>query len=779
MKSDKKKPVCKAVATPPQDRAIKASEVENRELGNSDYRPRQMRMPKAHRVLAFLFFCLGVAALHPPRCVADTYTVWGRTIDLGGSSLETKLTWTPTNLTMISSGGLQVGAARTITSTNGWFTNVWDCGDYWVKPALTGRAAFLVAVPCGGGTNNITNLIVNATSYVYTNAWGGGGDSDASTKAETNTPSLWSPTVYGLLSGPQLKVNIGYNNQILGDNGFVQGSANILGTAAAVGPVIGGTENYANGDRAFILGASQATNLSDYASGIVGGRYGYIGGVEVAGLFHGIHNRWEGGDDGVILGGYALTNADGEFGWMLGGKGSLNAGTEGTGLDGGATNKILGASRWSSIADGWFNVIDKSTNSHIANSSGSRITNGYNSYIIGSTNCIVTAANASIIGGMNLSNGTPNTTMFGNSVVDAGDHFTYGQFHTTNGLRLGTVDGGVKSVVKSGGNSAVLTFDEDEFIWAFDGQLVADGSGLTGLNASSLASGTVPVGRLGSIDTVAELASLLTDETTYGAAALQANGLVQTNGNVNAFVIFTNNGVSISYSSTGVFTWTNYGAASQGMSWNTNGILTFGSTTTGAVFRATSYDFTTGNGWSFNSSVGGPSTAAAGITGNFSVVGGLFFPATAFATFDTAMRRKAAGLVSIDNGTANNYRDLVARDLYATNTVTATNGFISPSQNISLTADNQVIGATNSATLFVSSDNVTAGNRTFLLTTGIDGKRLTLVWSGTNAGELVDDSANSGSGNIRLNGTWTPAQYDVLNLVGVGTDWYETGRSDN
>ena len=111
--------------------------------------------------------------------------------------------------------------------------------------------------------------------------------------------------------------------------------------------------------------------------------------------------------------------------------------------------------------------------------------------------------------------------------------------------------------------------------------------------------------------------------------------------------------------------------------------------------------------------------------------------------------------------------------------LTATNGLVCVPNTVSLTADNQVIGATTNAVLSISSDNATAGNRTFVLTTGITGKRLTLVWSGTNAGELVDDSANSGSGNVRLSATWTPTQYDVLDLIAVGNDWHEVSRSAN
>lgn len=109
----------------------------------------------------------------------------------------------------------------------------------------------------------------------------------------------------------------------------------------------------------------------------------------------------------------------------------------------------------------------------------------------------------------------------------------------------------------------------------------------------------------------------------------------------------------------------------------------------------------------------------------------------------------------------------------------ATNGIAFPNGTISLTADNQVVGTTTNAVLSISSDNGTAGNRTFVLTTAESGRIITLTWTGTNAGELVDDAANSGSGNVRLSATWTPTQYDTIQLLGVGADWHEVSRSDN
>lgn len=98
-----------------------------------------------------------------------------------------------------------------------------------------------------------------------------------------------------------------------------------------------------------------------------------------------------------------------------------------------------------------------------------------------------------------------------------------------------------------------------------------------------------------------------------------------------------------------------------------------------------------------------------------------------------------------------------------------------------LTADNQVVRTAGVKYLKLSSDNATAGNRTFTLvsTTMSMGQVLTLEWVGTNAGELVDDAAMAGGGNARLAGTWTPTQYDTITLEYNGTDIVERGRSTN
>ncbi|HEX5220566.1 MAG TPA: hypothetical protein VFZ59_13430 [Verrucomicrobiae bacterium] len=159
--------------------------------------------------------------------------------------------------------------------------------------------------------------------------------------------------------------------------------------------------------------------------------------------------------------------------------------------------------------------------------------------------------------------------------------------------------------------------------------------------------------------------------------------------------------------------------------------------------------------------------------------------------FTASSIRGTGGVVNFTSrevGDGNTDRVRVKLDL-ANNTnvfsgfTVASNGWGEVAATVLLTADNQVVGATTNALLVISSDNATAANRTFVLTTAIPGKKLTLVWSGANQGELIDDSANSGGGNVRLSANWpsNPASgaNDVLQLVGVGNDWLETGRSAN
>lgn len=96
---------------------------------------------------------------------------------------------------------------------------------------------------------------------------------------------------------------------------------------------------------------------------------------------------------------------------------------------------------------------------------------------------------------------------------------------------------------------------------------------------------------------------------------------------------------------------------------------------------------------------------------------------------------------------------------------------------VALTADNQSVTTNTTSFILLTSDNVTATNRTFVLSDGNNsGQRLTLMWNdATNAGELAD------TGNCKLSAIWTLSgnQYYTLNLIWDGTNWVEIGRSNN
>lgn len=109
-----------------------------------------------------------------------------------------------------------------------------------------------------------------------------------------------------------------------------------------------------------------------------------------------------------------------------------------------------------------------------------------------------------------------------------------------------------------------------------------------------------------------------------------------------------------------------------------------------------------------------------------------------------------------------------------------TGAFATSKATVSLTADNQTVTTANRSYISLSSDNGTAGNRTFILAQStVDGHRLVIEWTGTNAGELIDDSAQGTAGNHRMSANWTPTQYDTISFISNGTDWIETGRSTN
>lgn len=98
---------------------------------------------------------------------------------------------------------------------------------------------------------------------------------------------------------------------------------------------------------------------------------------------------------------------------------------------------------------------------------------------------------------------------------------------------------------------------------------------------------------------------------------------------------------------------------------------------------------------------------------------------------------------------------------------------------VNLTADNTAIGTTNSY-FRLTSDSAVAANRTItfddLTSVPAAGTPVVLEWADTDAGELLDNSANI-LGINRLDGDWRPLLGHTLTLLYNGTDFVEQGRS--
>lgn len=105
---------------------------------------------------------------------------------------------------------------------------------------------------------------------------------------------------------------------------------------------------------------------------------------------------------------------------------------------------------------------------------------------------------------------------------------------------------------------------------------------------------------------------------------------------------------------------------------------------------------------------------------------------------------------------------------------------LKPPSTVALIADNTTVSTSMRSYIRLSSDNVTAGDRTFILSQSTtSGHVLILEWTGTNAAELLDGSAQGTAGTHRLSADWIPTEHDTLTLMSNGTDWIEVARSTN
>jgi hypothetical protein len=91
--------------------------------------------------------------------VATAATIIGNLNDISQQSLDTRISFAPTNQVLVTGNGLSVGPPRIIDSVNGAFSIVLEAGDYTVSMPLLGwRKPFVISVMNTNGTVNITNL---------------------------------------------------------------------------------------------------------------------------------------------------------------------------------------------------------------------------------------------------------------------------------------------------------------------------------------------------------------------------------------------------------------------------------------------------------------------------------------------------------------------------------------------------------------------------------------------------------------------------------------------
>ena len=134
----------------------------------------------------------------------------------------------------------------------------------------------------------------------------------------------------------------------------------------------------------------------------------------------------------------------------------------------------------------------------------------------------------------------------------------------------------------------------------------------------------------------------------------------------------------------------------------------------------------------------------------------------AFRTNNTEqMRIKSSGNVGISTTSPNTSLDI--------------NGGLTtrPSSTVSLIGDNQAVTVGNSSFIILSSNNTTATNRTFTLSSGLQSGQVLTILLTTNNAELAD------SGNCALASTFSMNSNDTISLIWNGSTWYETSRSAN
>jgi hypothetical protein len=154
----------KALGLPPQHRAMPSPSTLHPPPSTNPERRRPNSLSRS--ILPLLF-----AICHLPFAISShATTVTGNLKDLHVAPLQTKISFTPTNLVLVTTNGLSVGPAITITATNGSFSTVLDPGDYTVcLPLVPGRDCFRISVMATNVAMDITNFMPAVVTYTWTN----------------------------------------------------------------------------------------------------------------------------------------------------------------------------------------------------------------------------------------------------------------------------------------------------------------------------------------------------------------------------------------------------------------------------------------------------------------------------------------------------------------------------------------------------------------------------------------------------------------------------------
>lgn len=159
----------KAFASPPQDRGITDSNDVQTKAERREHRKesvtKKIRRGALVGVMLLMFGCASVPV--PARA---QMLVYGTNKNLALGNLDTTILFSPTNEVLITGLNISAGPPIYTRSTNGYFWQYLDGGDYSVSfPEIPWRTPFFISVSnCTSCTNNIIVLMSPPRTYTYT-----------------------------------------------------------------------------------------------------------------------------------------------------------------------------------------------------------------------------------------------------------------------------------------------------------------------------------------------------------------------------------------------------------------------------------------------------------------------------------------------------------------------------------------------------------------------------------------------------------------------------------